>query len=323
VHFDRFQLLMAAAALALGAAPCQSAAQAFPSHQVTIVVPFAPGGLSDGIGRILATRLGEQWKQTVLIDNRPGGGTIIGTQAVLKAPPDGHTLLLTSFGFTTNQILVKNLPYDSRSLAPLNMVAVAPNVLYVHTSVPVSSVDDLVKLAKASPGRLNFASSGNASSPHMAAELFASVTGTDVVHVPYKGTGPAMADVLGGQVTGIFDTMQSMQYVKTGKLKALAVATRKRLPEAPGVPTFAELGIPAMEMASWWGFFVPVETPSPVRKKLFDDIQDVLMSPDTQARIAALGALPSVSGQADFQRFLDSELARWTQVIRARNIKLE
>lgn len=323
MRVDRRRLALSAVALALGVGPGSSAAQSFPTHPVTIVVPFAPGGLSDGIGRILATRLSEKWKQTVLVDNRPGGGTIIGTQAVLKAPPDGHTLLLTSFGFTTNQILVKSLPYDSRSLAPLNMVAVAPNVLYVHATVPATTVDDLVKMAKANPGRLNFASSGNASSPHMAAELFASVTGTDVVHVPYKGTGPAMADVLGGQVTGIFDTMQSMQYVKSGKLKALAVATKKRLPEAPGVPTFAELGIPAMDMASWWGFFVPVETPSPVRKKLFDDIQEVLVSPDTQARIAALGALPSVSSQADFQRFLDSELARWTQVIRERNIKLE
>lgn len=323
MRVDRRRLALSAVALALGVGPGSSAAQSFPTHPVTIVVPFAPGGLSDGIGRILATRLSEKWKQTVLVDNRPGGGTIIGTQAVLKAPPDGHTLLLTSFGFTTNQILVKSLPYDSRSLAPLNMVAVAPNVLYVHATVPATTVDDLVKMAKANPGRLNFASSGNASSPHMAAELFASVTGTDVVHVPYKGTGPAMADVLGGQVTGIFDTMQSMQYVKSGKLKALAVATKKRLPEATGVPTFAELGIPAMDMASWWGFFVPVETPSPVRKKLFDDIQEVLVSPDTQARIAALGALPSVSSQADFQRFLDSELARWTQVIRERNIKLE
>lgn len=323
MRVDRRRLALSAVALALGVGPGSSAAQSFPTHPVTIVVPFAPGGLSDGIGRILATRLSEKWKQTVLVDNRPGGGTIIGTQAVLKAPPDGHTLLLTSFGFTTNQILVKSLPYDSRSLAPLNMVAVAPNVLYVHATVPATTVDDLVKMAKANPGRLNFASSGNASSPHMAAELFASVTGTDVVHVPYKGTGPAMADVLGGQVTGIFDTMQSMQYVKSGKLKALAVATKKRLPEAPGVPTFAELGIPAMDMASWWGFFVPVETPSPVRKKLFDEIQEVLVSPDTQARIAALGALPSVSSQADFQRFLDSELARWTQVIRERNIKLE
>ena len=250
---------IAAAAITLGLAHLPVAAQAFPTRQVTVVVPFAPGGLSDGIARIVATKLAEKWKQPVLVDNRPGGGTIVGTQAVAKSAPDGHTLLMTSFGFTINQILVKNLPYDSRALAPLNMSGTAPNVLYVHSTVPVSTVPELIALAKTNPSKLTFASSGNATSPHMAAELFGSVTGTDIVHVPYKGTGPAMADVLGGQVTGIFDTMQSMQYAKAGKLKALAVATKKRLPSAPELPTFAELGLPAMEMATWWGYFVPAE----------------------------------------------------------------
>ncbi len=317
------RLAVAAAANTLGIAHLSAVAQAFPSRPVTMVVPFAPGGLSDGIGRILATKLGEKWKQTVVVDNRPGGGTIIGTQAVVKSAPDGHTMLLTSFGFTINQILVKNLPYDTRALAPLNMVAIAPNVLYVHSTVPAATVSELIAMAKANPGKLTFASSGNATSPHMAAELFASVTGTDVVHVPYRGTGPAMVDVLGGQVTGIFDTMQSMQYAKAGKLKALAIATRKRLPGAPDLPTFAEAGFPAIEMASWWGYFVPAETPLAVRQKIFDDIQDVLMAPDTQARIAAIGAEPSVVSQAEFVRFLDTERDRWTKVIRERNIKLE
>lgn len=317
-------LALAALALTTGLlqAPA-SAAPGFPTRQVTLVVPFAPGGISDGIGRILATKLSEKWKQTVVVDNRAGGGTIIGTQAVVKSPPDGHTLLLTSFGYTTNQILVKNLPYDAKALAPLNMVAIAPNVLYVHNTVPAGNVAEMITLAKASPGKLTFASSGNASSPHMAAELFASVTGTDIVHIPYKGTGPAMNDVLGGQVTGIFDTMQSMQYVKAGKLKALAIATKKRLPGAPDVPTFAEAGIPQMEMASWWGFFVPADTPAALRKAIFDDVQAVLSEPDTQARITATGAEPSVVSAPEFVRFLDSELTRWTRVIRERNIRLE
>ena len=314
----------AAAAIAFGVvAPLPAAAQAFPSRTVTIVVPYAPGGITDGIARVIATRLAETWKQTVLVDNRAGGGTIIGTQAVVKSAPDGHTLLLTSFGYTTNQILVRNLPYDARALAPLNLVCIAPNVLYVHPSVPAATVGELIALARASPGKLTFASSGNASSPHMAAELFASVTGTDVVHVPYKGTAPAMADVLGGQVTGIFDTLQSMQYVKAGKLKALAVTASKRLPRAPDLPTFAEAGLPAMEMASWFGFFVPAEAPAAVRKKVFDDIQDVLSSPDTQAQISALGAEPTLLSQAGFARFLDSEHDRWAKVVRERHIKLD
>ncbi|MGI4778367.1 MAG: tripartite tricarboxylate transporter substrate binding protein [Janthinobacterium lividum] len=318
-----------AAALTVGlyvaslAAHAQAQPPTFPSRAITMVVPYAPGGLSDGIGRLVAQRLGEKWKQPVVVENRPGGGTIIGTQAVARSAPDGHTILLTSFGYTLNQILVKNLPYDAAALAPLNMVALAPNVLYVHPSVGVSSVGELVALARRSPGKLTFASSGNASSPHMAVELFASVTKTDIVHVPYKGTGPAMSDVLGGQVTGIFDTMQSMQYVGAGKLKALAVATPKRLAAAPDVPTFAEAGLPAMEMASWWGYFVPGATPAAVRQKLFDDIQDVLSSPDTQARIAALGAEPSLASRAEFVRFLDGERERWTRVTRERHITLD
>jgi len=163
-----------------------------------------------------------------------------------------------------NQVLMKNLPYDAGALAP--------NVLYVHPSVAAPTVDELIAMARKNPGKLTFASSGNASSPHMAVELFASVTKIDIIHVPYKGTGPAMSDVLGGQVTGIFDTMQSMQYVKVGKLKALAVATPRRLASAPDVPTFAETGLPAMEMANWFGYFVPSATPATVRAQLFNDI---------------------------------------------------
>ena len=317
----RALLLFVAAASAIAGTP--ATAQTFPSRPVTMVVPFAPAGITDGIARIVAPKLAEKWKQPVIVDNRAGGGTIVGTQSVVKAPADGHTLLLTSFGFTTNQILVKNLPYESRSLAPLNLTATAPNVLYLHPSVPASTVAELIAYAKANPGKLTFASSGNATSPHLAAELFASVTGIELVHVPYKGTAPAMADVLGGQVSGIFDTMQSMQYVKAGKLKVLAVASRKRLPGAPLLPTFAEAGIPAMEMASWFGYFVAAETPLALRKKLFDDIQEVLAMPDMQAKIAALGTEPALIGQADFVRFLDSELERWTKVIRERRIKID
>lgn len=319
----RTRLVFVAAAITLGMTHLSAAAQTFPSRQVTIVVPYPPAGITDGIGRIVAAKLAEKWKQPVLVDNRPGGGTIIGTQSVVKSVPDGHTILLTSFGFTTNQILVKNLPYDSRALAPLNMAAIAPNVLYVHATVPAATVSELIALAKANPGKLSFASSGNASSTHMAAELFFSLTGTDAVHVPYKGTSPAMVSVLGGQVTGIFDTMQSMQYVKAGKLKALAIATKKRLPGAPELPTFAEAGLPAMEMASWFGYFVSAETPVAVRRQIFDDIQDVLMAPETQSKIAALGAEPAVMSQAEFARFLDTEQDRWTKVIRERHIKLD
>ena len=304
-------------------AAAQDQVQTYPSHAVTMVVPYAPGGLSDGIGRLIARRLSEKWKQPVIVENRPGGGTIIGTQAVARSAPDGHTILLTSFGYMLNQILVKNLPYDAGALVALNMVALAPNVLYVHPSVAAANVEELIAMARKNPGKLTFASSGNASSPHMAVELFASATKIDLIHVPYKGTSPAMTDVLGGQVTGIFDTLQSMPYVKAGKLKALAVATPKRLASAPDVPTFAEAGLPAMQMASWWGYFVPSATPASLQTKLFNDIQDVLSSLDTQAKITALGAEPSVVSRIEFTRFLDSERERWSRVTRERHITLD
>ena len=319
--FARLALVMAASTSGMAHLP--ATAQGFPTRNVTMVVPYAPGGISDGIGRLVATKLAEKWKQSVVVENRPGAGTIIGTQAVAKSVPDGHTILLTSFGYTLNPILIKSLPYDVAALTPLNMVALAPNVLYVHSTVPASSLNELVSIGKANPGKLTFASSGNASSPHMAVELFASTTGINMLHVPYKGTGPAMVDVLGGQVTGIFDTLQSMQYVRAGKLKALAIASRKRSASAPDLPTFAELGIPTMEMASWWGYFVPTETPIKLREKIFNDIQDVLLSPDTQAKITALGADPAVVSQAEFVRFLDFERDRWTKVTRERQIKLD
>ena len=313
----------AVAALAAASAVAVAQTPAFLTKPVTMVVPFAPGGITDGLARLFAARLGEKWKQPVLVDNRPGGGTVIGTRDVVKAAPDGHTLLLTSFGYVINQILYKNLPYEPKALAPLNLVGLSPNVLYLHPSVPASNVAELVAYAKANPGKLTFASSGNATSPHIAAELFGSITGTGVVHVPYRGTGPAMADLLGGQVSGIFDTLQSMPYVKAGKLKVLAVANEQRLPAAPEVPTFREAGLPGMVTASWFGFFMPAATPEAVQKQLVDDIQEVSKQPDVRAKIVQLGVEPAALPQRDFQRFLDAELARWTELTRARNIKLD
>ena len=316
-------LLGTALVAASGAASAQPAAAPYPTKPVTMVVPFAPGGITDGLARLVSSKLADKWKQPVLVDNRPGGGTVIGTRDVAKAPPDGHTLLLTSFGYVINQILYKNLPYEPKSLAPLALVGLSPNVLYLHPGVPASNVAELVAYAKANPGKLMFASSGNATSPHIAAELFGSITGTSVGHVPYRGTGPAMADVLGGQVSGIFDTMQSMPYVKAGKLKAIAVTSEQRLPGAPDVPTFREAGLPGMVIASWFGYFVPAATPDGVQKQLAADMQEVLKQPDVRAKIVQLGVEPAALGPAEFQRFLDGEVERWTTLTRARNIKLD
>lgn len=313
-----YLLLVAASGAAFSQQP-----PTFPSKPVTLVVPFAPGGITDSVGRLVAIKLTEKWKQPVVVENRPGGGTVIGTRDVAKATPDGHTILLTSFGYVINQILFKNLPYEAKSLVPLNLVGLSPNILYLHPSVPVSNVGELVQYAKANPGKLMFASSGNATSPHIAAELFGSLAESNVVHVPYKGTGPAMNDVLGGQVSGIFDTMQSMTYVKAGRLKAIAVTSEQRLAGAPDLSTFKEAGLTGMLSASWFGFFTAASTPDIVQRQIFNDIQDILKQPDVRAKIVQFGVEPSAGSQRDFQRFLDAELERWTTLTKARNIKLD
>lgn len=311
------------AALLAASGGASAQAPAYPTKPVNLIVPYAPGGISDGAARAIAQKLGEKWKQPVLVINRAGGGTVIGTKEVSAAGSDGHTLLLTSFGYVMNQVLHKALPYDPKSLVALNMVGLAPNVLYLHPTVPASNVPELVAYAKANPGALKFASSGNASSPHIAAELFGSITGTNVVHVPYRGTGPAMQDVLGGQVSGIFDTMQALPHVKAGKLKAIAVAHDQRLSGAPELPTFREAGLLGMVTSSWWGFFASATTPESLRRKLFDDIQDVLKQPDLRAKLVQLGLEPTLETQVEFQRFLDNEVERWTVLIKTRNINLD
>lgn len=311
------------AALLAAAGPA-FAQQAFPTRAVTLIVPFAPGGITDGAARLVSQGLTELWKQPVLVDNRPGAATVAGTRDVAHAAPDGYTLLLTSFGYVMNQVLMKNLPYDPQSLSPLNLVGLAPNVLYLHPKLQLNTVAEVVAYAKAHPGGLTFASSGNASSPHIAVELFNSITRTDNVHVPYRGTGPAMADVLGGQVSGIFDTAQSLPYAKAGKLRAIATTSKQRLPEAPDVPTFAEAGYPDMDIASWFGFFAPAATPAAVQKQVSDAISRVMANPDTRRKLEVLGLqTPPDTSPAAFKKFLDREQIRWAALARERNIHMD
>lgn len=315
-------IMLLSAALLCGL-PLLASSQAYPSKPVVIIVPYAPGGITDVVGRQTAAALSERWKQSVLVDNRPGGGTIVGTAAAAKAPADGYTVLLTSFGFTTNQILISDLPYDPTSFAPVTLVGTAPNVLYLHPTVPARTSREVIEYAKSRPKGALFASSGNASSPHIAAELFASVTGIEMTHVPYKGTGPAMIDVLGGRVDGIFDTMQSMPYAKSGKLRAIAVANAKRLSTAPDLPTFAEQGVTEMVSASWFGFFIPRKTPPEAQKKFYEDVRSVLAPPEMRERVVQAGLESALLTREEFTAFLDAELRKWGRVIRARNIRLD
>ncbi len=315
--------MLGACALA-GACAFASAQQpAFPSKPVSIIVPYPPGGITDVLGRLLAEGAARKWGRPVVVENVPGGGTTIGTQKAATAPPDGHTILITSFGFVINQIMMKSLPYDSRALLPVSLVGLAPNVLYLHPSVPVTSVAELVAYAKANPERLVFASSGNLSSPHFAAELFANLTGSRIVHTPYRGTSPAMADVLGGQVSGIFDTLQSMSYARSGKLRVIASASDKRLSGAPELPTFAESGLSGMLISSWFGLLLPAGTPEAVRQYWSATLREIIAQPEASARILQNGVEPANLDPQGFQAFLDDELRRWSALIKARNLKLD
>lgn len=306
------------------ALPNRAGAEAFPSKPVTVIVPYAAGGLTDGLARALSQRLSEKWRQPVIVDNRAGGGTVIGTAAAARAPADGHTLLLTSFGFIANQVMLPNLPYAPGALEPLAMVADAPSVLFVHPSVPADNVAELVRYLKSQKTPLPFASSGNGSSPHIAAELFASLAEVEITHVPYRGNGPALTDLIGGQVKAMFDSLAALSYVKAGKLKALGIASMQRSSRAPELVPIAESGVAALSefsAGSWFGLFVPSGTPRELQQKLFADIRAVLDTKDMRDAIVKAGVEPVQISQAQFAGYLKAELDKWGPVIRAKNIR--
>ncbi|MDB5965022.1 MAG: hypothetical protein JWQ72_1522 [Polaromonas sp.] len=319
-----FTLATAFAAFTATAAGAQTAP--FPSKPVQVIVPYAAGGVTDILARGVALRLADKWKQPVIVDNRPGAGTVIGTAAAARAPGDGYTLLITAFGFTANQVLVPNLPYNPQALAPLAMLADSYSYLYVNAAVPANNVAELIAYAKANPGKLTFASSGNGSSPHIAAELFAWRTGIDMIHVPYKGNGPAINDLVGGQVNALFDTVATMSFVTSGKLKVLGIASPRPIARAPGLVPIAQSGVPALAdftAGSWFGMFLPASTPPELQKKIYADVRAVLDTKDMHDAILKAGLEPALMSQADFAAYLKKDLDTWGPVIRERKIRLD
>lgn len=296
----------------------------FPSKSVSLVVPYVAGGLTDVLARVLAPRLTEKWNQTVIVENRAGGGTTIGTAAVARAPGDGHTLLMTAFGFIGNQIMMPNLPYDPKALTPLLMVADSPSVLYVRANLPVNNLAELIAYGKANPGKLTFASSGNASSPHIAAEQFADMAGLQIVHVPYRGNGPAINDLLGGQVDALFDSPATMSHVATGKLKVLGHGYDQPNPRLPKVPAISQAGIPALSQfmaGGWFGIFIPTSTPENIQQKIFNDMKAVMDNKEVREALLRTGVDVRSMTRAEFATYLQGELTRWGPVIRSRNIR--
>jgi tripartite-type tricarboxylate transporter receptor subunit TctC len=291
------------------------AAQGYPTKQIELVVPFVAGGTTDNIARLIAQRFTESWSRTVIVSNRAGGASTIGTAAVAKSPPDGHTLLITTMAFSVNPALQK-LPYDPvRDFAPVTELASLPMILVVHPSLPIKSLNEFVAYTKASRDGVDFASAGAGSSTHMAAELFRSMAGGNLVHVPFKGNADVMNAMLGGHIKVYFSLVPTvLQHVQRGTLRALAVTTEKRLPYLPDLPTIAESGYPGYEVNSWQGVFAPGGTPKDVVAKINGEIARMLKSPVVRERMAREGADPVGSTPEEFSARVASELAKWAKV---------
>ncbi|MCZ2496507.1 tripartite tricarboxylate transporter substrate binding protein [Xylophilus sp. Kf1] len=317
-----------AACLAAAAFPAlaqTTAPAAWPERPVRWVVPFPPGGAMDVIARTLGDRAGRALGQPFVIENRPGAGGNIGAEAVAKAPADGYTIMITSIGMATNKALYSRLGYDPvRDFAPVSLLAVVPNVLVVRADSPARSVKDVLDMVRKAPGKLTYASAGNGTSIHLAGEVFASSAGVDILHVPYKGSGPAITDLLGGQVDMMFDSITSAgPHIRAGKLRALAVTSARRSAALPDVPTVAEAGVPGYEVSPWFAVFAPAGTPAPIVARLQAALVDAMRQPETQAKLAGVGAEPIGSTPAQLARHLDLELARWGKLIADRNIRLD
>lgn len=322
----RFLPLKVFAALLFGAALSLPAQAAYPDKPVRWIVPFPPGGAMDGIARTLAEQLASKFGQPVVVENKSGAGGNLGVDAAAKAPADGYTMVITSIGMATNRHLYAKLTYDPlKDFVPVSQLAVVPNMLVVNPGrVKARSVRDLIAEAKAQPGKMTFASAGIGTSIHLAGELFTAMTGTEILHVPYRGSGPAVSDLLGGQVDMMFDSVASARpHVQAGKLAALAVTTTKRSSTMPEIPTVAEAGVPGYDLSPWFGVFMPAGTPPEVVSTMHAALIEAMKLPQVKARFAVLGAEPIGSNPQEFAATLASEDAKWEKLIRERNIRAD
>lgn len=312
--------LLAACLLAAAA----SAQAAFPERPITLVVPYAPGGSADALARVLAVHIGAKLGTSVIVDNRPGASGTIGASFAAKAAPDGYTVLYDATPYSINPHLFARMPFAANALQPLALVSLAPNIVIVRTESPVKSIKDLADRAKAEPGKLNFASGGSGTVQRLAAELLRQRLGLDMVHVAYKSGGPAISDVMGGQVDFMFSTIAaSYPLVSSGKLRALAVSSPQRSARLPDVPTIAETVAPGYEAYEWNGLLLPAGTPAPIADKLHKAVADVLKNDEVKRRFVDVGVQPVGSTPSEFADFLKKEDAKWADVIRKGNIKLD
>ena len=289
----------------------------YPVRPIRMVVAFAPGGIADFAARSVSGRLAEALGVPVVVENKPGAGGIIGAELVAKSAPDGYTMLVTSISHTITPSVTKNLPFDTRrDFSPVMLIADAPNILVLHPSVPAASLSELIELSKKKPGALNYASSGIGTSTHLCGELFKSVTHVELQHVPYKGGGPAVADLLGGQVQLMFATLPTvLEHVRAGRLRAIGVTGSRRFAGAPEIPTIAEAGLAGYEVSGWSGLFAPARTPRAAIERLAAETAKILADPALKERFLAQGVEPAVKMPDEFAAFVDAELAKWRKVV--------
>jgi tripartite-type tricarboxylate transporter receptor subunit TctC len=318
----RMLLALLAAPLAV---PAAVTAQSYPTRPVRIIVPYAPGGSTDVVFRILAPRLTEDLGQSVIVENRPGGSSTIGLDVAAKSPPDGHTWGINNITYGANPSLIKKMPFDSeKDLLPVSQATVVNLVLSLHPSVPAKSVKELIALAKARPGQLNFGSAGNASANHLATAKFMNQTGTQMVHVPYKGGGPAVISLVAGETSLLFATIPSaIQHIQAGRLRAIGVSRAKRSSVLPDVPTVAEAGVKNFEAIEWNGVMLPAGTPAPIVKRVHQAVTKALAVPAIQERIIAVGAEVVASSPEEFAAFLKREFVSWAKVVKEVGITVE
>jgi len=315
----RITFAAAAALCGVVAAFNAGAAEAYPARPIRFIVPFPPGGGNDIVGRIVAQKLAEGLGQQVVIDNRGGAGGTIGTDIAAKAPPDGYTMLVNNISLAVNHTLFRKLPYDTlKDLAPVSLVGRQPNIVVVHPALPVKSMRELIDLARTKPGQLNYGSGGNGTASHLATEMLKLMTKTDLVHVPYKGLGPALTDLVGGRLELIISTMASaLPQIKAGKLRPLAVTTARRSSFFPEVPTMHEAGVKGYEFSTWYGLLVPAGTPQAIVDRLNREAGKAVASPAVIEQFGGQGLEPAASSAQEFSAYLRSEVAKWGRVIRA------
>src|SRR5690242_4394068 len=314
---------LAALVLAFAAITAQAA---YPERPIKLVVPFAPGGSADLVGRLLAQQMSESLGQPVVVENKGGASGMLGNEYVAKSPPDGYTLTVGTLGpFAVNQTLYEHVPYDNiRDFAPITLTGLSSHILVANPSVPVTNVNELIALAKQKPGQLTFASSGTGNATHLTFELFKARAGIDIVHVPYKGGGPAMADLVGGQVLFSFASMASaVPFVRSGRLRAIAVSGAERSALFPEVPTVAESGLPGFASEDWQGILAPAKTPAEVVQKLNGEIGRILLLPEVKAKLQAAGFEPKPSTPEWFAQFIQAETLKWAKLLKAIGIKAQ